>query len=650
MKFGLRKILLLIKSKALPVFLCGLLVVSSVVHCVGQTKGIDAARTKILTGGKDAKFSNIMELLKLKNSLSNDSLRKYVLLAELTKPKKIGKEDLYNLTYYKTLVLLKEAPFERAKFVCDSLINVMKREKAEHVGLLKIMHLKATLLVRNSKYEEAISSFFQVLKMAEKLNNKEFIVAGNNGVGWVYMEMENYNQAIGWFRKAIDTAGDTTFLKNFTVLMQNMAATFNSIHQNDSALKYLVPSINFAVEVEDLRSQANGYAIMADILIDLNKKEEAAVSLNKALEIRKKIGDVYYILSDMYQLAVFYASVKRCDEGINIAREGLALAKKTNTVSKYMILYEALAENYKSCGDMKEYAAVLENMIAMKDSINKVVSANALAEMSAKYDLEKKEQQIVRQELLLSRKNYLTYGSIVLLLLVIIIGVQYFRYYSHKQQSLSLLGVSKAREEERNRIAAELHDNIGTQLGYISRKIDFVREKGDGGKMENAIVLDDINTSARKAIADLRETIWALKKDQVKLRELADRLKVYAQKQFSPHPEVQVMIKENFDRDVLFTSTDSLNVFRIMQEAIYNAAHHSSGFTVSLLFESFMDGSWKLVVADDGKGFNTNEKFENHFGLENMIQRSKDIGAILDIKSELGKGTIVTLHKGSIVA
>ena len=147
------------------------------------------------------------------------------------------------------------------------------------------------------------------------------------------MEMGNLQEAITWFRNAKSDISDVKVLKTFTVLLQNMAATFNSLHQNDSALHYLLPSIEYAEEVQNLRSLANGHAIHADILIDLKRIEEAEMALNKALDIRKKIGDPFYVLSDMYQLSLFYSNVKQCEKGIQVANEGIVLASKIKLTS-----------------------------------------------------------------------------------------------------------------------------------------------------------------------------------------------------------------------------------------------------------------------------------------------------------------------------
>ena len=619
-----------------------LLFVFTFSHSFGQTSKIDRFRAKILAEGDQPKFDDVLELLGQKYSLASDTLLKYIELARACLPVNATQFQKNELNYYNALYLQKVQPFEVAYPYCDSILEVISFG-GENEQFLKILHLKSTLLVRNGRFEDGIKSYYKVLNIAERINNLDYKIAAKNGIGWVYMEMEDLPKAISWFRNAKSDARDVKELKKFIVLLQNMAATFNSMHQNDSALKYLLPSIQYAEEEEDLRSLANGYAIQADILIDLKNMKAAEISLNKALEIRKKIGDVFYVLSDMSQLSLFYANIRQCDKGIMVAREGLLLATSAGLSSKMLILYEALAANYKNCGDKGGYATELENIMHLKDSINKVVSANALAEMSAKYELDEKDLQIKKQDFLLTKRKYIIIGSGVLLVLMIIIGLQFFRYYKHKQNVMAKLAVVNAREQERNRIAAELHDNIGTQLGYISRRLDFVKENVAASTGNSILMIDEVNVSTRKTIADLRETIWALKKEKINLRELSDRLKVFAQKQFSTLKNIDLILEENYESDVLFSSVDSLNVFRIIQEGIHNITQHANANTVFLSFKSTKNGSWTILLKDNGIGFDISKRPANHFGLEHMEQRAKEISAILIIESNVEKGTLISL-------
>lgn len=524
----------------------------------------------------------------------------------------------------------------------DSILKFIAANRVETDFEIKFLHSKAGSLVRIGKYKEGLECYYKVLRLSEKRNNLEYICASWNGIGWVHMETGKYEEAISYFRKVMGQLNDTMYNGRPNVIYSNLASCYCTIGQNDSALKYILKVERNVRAVESLQLLANALAIKSDIMKAMGRNDLVVSCLQEMVEIRRKIGDVFYIISDMFVLAQYYAETDQCSKGIAVCNEALGLIDKYNIRVKEMIIREALAMNYKACGDYKSYSDELTLLMNLKDSINKSASADALAEMEAKYELQKKEEQIEKQELMLSKRNYLVVASVLLLVMALLIGIQYFRYYKHRSSIQARLAVSEAREEERTRIAAELHDNIGTQLGFISRKIEICKNRQSPAQPSDQSLLEEISNASRRTISDLRETIWALKKEQVDFRELADRLKLHARRQFEGVNDVKVYIKEELASDVIISPVASLNVFRIIQEALYNAAVHAEASEVDLAFTTDHTGKWLIRLQDNGKGFDTSKTYEQHYGLENMRQRALESDLNLEISSD-SKGTIILL-------
>lgn len=525
----------------------------------------------------------------------------------------------------------------------DSVLKFIADKKLTTDFEIKFMHSKAGSLVRIGMYKEGLELYYKVLRLAEKRNNLEYVCASWNGIGWVHMETGKYEEAITYFRKVMGQLNDTMYNGRPNVIYSNLASCYCTIGQNDSALKYILKVERNVRAVESLQLLANALAIKSDIMKALGRKDEVVTCLKEMVEIRRKIGDVFYIISDMFVLAQYYAENDQCAKGIEVCNEALDLINKYNIRVKEMIIREAMAMNYKACGDYKGYSDQLSALMILKDSMNKSVSADALAEMETKYELQKKEEQIEKQELMLSKRNYMIFGAVSLLVMALIVGFQYFRYYKNRSDIQARLAVSEAREEERIRIAAELHDNIGTQLGFISRKIDSYRNKSVNDQLPDASLMDEISSASRRTIGDLRETIWALKKEQVDFRELADRLKLHVRRLFDGLADVRVDIHEALESNVVISPVDSLNVFRIVQEALYNASVHSGASEVKLSFTTGKSGDWRIVVADNGKGFYPDKEYENHYGLEHMRLRARDSSIDLRIVSG-NNGTEIALN------
>lgn len=607
-----------------------------------QTGRIDRARLIVYNSVGKQQYDALFQLFEQRYSMPADSLSVYLNMAKKIGGDTISTETRLTLAFLKLMEQSKVLPVDSLISKSDSLLDFIRVKGIETDLELKLLHYKAGTLVRIGKYKEGLSEYYRVLKLAESRNNLEYTCAAWNGVGWVHMETGKYNEAIPYFRKVMGQLNDTAYNGRPNVIYSNLASCYCTIGENDSALKYILLVEKNVRTVESLQLLANALAIKSDIMKAMGRSQDVAACLREMVDIRRKIGDVFYIVSDMFVLAQYYAENGECAKGIEVCKEALLLIDKYNIRVKEMIIREALAMNYKACGDYRSYASELELLTNLKDSVNKIASAEALAEMEAKYELQKKEEQIEKQELMLTNRNYFIYGSFSLLAMALVIGFQYFRNYKHRSAIQGRLAISEAREEERNRIAAELHDNIGTQLGFISRKIEIYKNKPDTIQFSDSRMLEEISSASRRTIGDLRETIWALKKERVDFRELADRLKLHARRQFEGMSDVRVNSSEALQSSVILSSLDSLNVFRIVQETVYNAFIHAAATEISLMFSTDTMGNWHISVADNGKGFDAGREYEHHYGLENMRQRAKESGMNLSICSD-NQGTKISL-------
>jgi signal transduction histidine kinase len=380
----------------------------------------------------------------------------------------------------------------------------------------------------------------------------------------------------------------------------------------------------------------------------------------EALAIRKKIGDVFYVIVDMIALSSLYEYSNNA-KAAEICLQALDLAKANGSdFSSVTAIYSSLDEIYSIQGNYKKYSEVLNEEMKLQDSMYKVNTAEAVTEMEARYDVEKKQHTIIQQQYDLAKKNYLVVGSLLLLLLGGIFSLILFKQVRKKQQlklqmlheeerRMRAIAVEKAEEYERNRIAAELHDNLGAQLSYLSSNMDFLIEGPailSAEEKNNRLIR--LNQTAKNTITDLRETIWALKKENVEIEELADRLKLYAQNQLSYQLNMNLHVQEKLDIKIILSPAEALNIFRIFQEAINNAIKYSNAADIILSITSRAPAYYSISISDNGKGFDTKLPHRGHYGLENMKERAKEIAVDLEIASSENKGTIITLTRNMV--
>ncbi|MBI2865893.1 MAG: GAF domain-containing sensor histidine kinase [Chloroflexi bacterium] len=196
---------------------------------------------------------------------------------------------------------------------------------------------------------------------------------------------------------------------------------------------------------------------------------------------------------------------------------------------------------------------------------------------------------------------------------------------------------------ERERIAREMHDGLAQVLGYVNTKAQAVKELLQAGQMEAATQhLEQLDASARETYADVREAILALRSD-TRDRPLVDSLREYVQRfgDLSGVPTALVVEGE----PTPFPPEIEVQLLRIVQEALTNVRKHARARRADIAF-SFQDGNCRLVVADDGHGFDPSHLTRGpwpHLGLQSMRERAAAIGATFTLDTGPGRGTRVVL-------
>lgn len=235
-----------------------------------------------------------------------------------------------------------------------------------------------------------------------------------------------------------------------------------------------------------------------------------------------------------------------------------------------------------------------------------------------------------------------TEGTMLFLLFEILVlcvglGIRYKNLRDEKEHQQKLAYEAKLRLlYERESISRDLHDNVGSQLSVIASNLDsicFLAEK----QMLTPEKVETVNEFVREAIQSLRDTIWATHQETFSLAEFRARVQQYIHKYYqSENCQISVNFEEN---DIILSSSQTLNLFRIIQESLNNAIKYAHASNISINLR-VIDKQIQLKIIDNGVGFDVeSKKAEPHFGLLNMQKRVNEINGKLNIKSNLGAGT-----------
>jgi signal transduction histidine kinase len=460
--------------------------------------------------------------------------------------------------------------------------------------------------------------------------------------------------------------------QKFSFLFNNMAIVFYHLNNEDSFVHYVKQGIYYSREGDNLTNLANSFFLYGGICAEFGRNKEAEGAFKQALEVRQKIGDIYYILQDMSQLASFYAGLPDPQKGIALCRKGLSLAiNNGSSFTNLLELNKALAKNYKAAGDFKNYSNTLETVISLKDSSYEVNSAEELAALQNKYEVQKKENTIMQQNLTLSeqrlaidrknylinRKNYLLFGSLLLFFLICVIAFLLFNGYRRKQKMkmlqmreeekrLSAEAIREAEESERKRIAADLHDNLGAYAASIVSNLEFIKTTSED--MQTKLAMDELRNNSQSMVSQLGDTIWALKKDALALTAISDRVKVFIQRIQPSYPNIHIYVTEKIFIDPVLSPSHAFHLFQVVQEAVINAVRHSGCRMIHIDIES--GEGWKITVYDDGQGMmqKSASLSSGGNGLQNMKERASITGWQIRWLANKPAGTRVEIEAVSI--
>jgi signal transduction histidine kinase len=196
----------------------------------------------------------------------------------------------------------------------------------------------------------------------------------------------------------------------------------------------------------------------------------------------------------------------------------------------------------------------------------------------------------------------------------------------------------RALEQERARIAQDLHDELGsllTRLSLLGGLLDA--DKDHPHQIESHA--KKITEAADLTVRALEEIVWAVRPGSDTLQSLVEYLAHFANELFDGSPmRCRLDLPQDLPARPLLPDVRH-NIFLIAKEALTNCLRHANGSTV-LVQVQVEEKMFKLVIADDGRGFDVNNPADNgqHNGLGNLRRRAAAVGGTLGITSEPGKG------------
>ena len=240
---------------------------------------------------------------------------------------------------------------------------------------------------------------------------------------------------------------------------------------------------------------------------------------------------------------------------------------------------------------------------------------------------------------------FLIFDTVFVLLVfaIIILSIRFLKSKRNLDTSGNYLRYTiRGQEEERARIARDLHDTVAQDLRYC---------RSLAGKITDLSLQKELSDILEKSVTEVRSMSYNLAPPDVTKNDIAANVMNLCQN-FKQHTttDFRMVSPEKLDTSFL-TAEDNLNLYRIVQESLNNITKHAYAEEVTVMMRNEIGTEEKglyIFISDDGIGFDPQKNYTSgteHFGLVGMKQRADFIGAKLEINSEPAEGSQITIVK-----
>ena len=446
-------------------------------------------------------------------------------------------------------------------------------------------------------YAKALDYYFKALKMKEELGAKDLIASTLCNIGVIYFKQADYPKALDYYFRSLKIDEELGAKYSIPMVLGNIGSVYGEQADYPKALEYYFRTLRMVQELENKNDEAIALGNIGSLYIKQNKLSEADKYLHSALKLATEI-------------------------------KALDLIKDHNNY---------LSELYAKKGDWKKAYEYHIQYLAARDSINNEEKVKKQTQLEMNYEFDKKEAvtkvenekqlavadvEIKKQKLL---KNFFI-GALALLLIL-----SYFVYNNFRiANKLKLQNI-------RNRIASDLHDDVGSTLNSISVYSEVAKQKSPAVVDE----LEQIGDASRKIIEVMSDIVWTINPNNDTFENIISRMSTLAYNLLkAKNIEHTFQADESLNESKLSLESRR-NFYLIFKEALNNLVKYSNATHASITLTNEND-LIKLTVRDNGVGFDVAHTSKGN-GLLNMKDRAKEMKAQLKIESVKGSGTNVEL-------
>ena len=531
--------------------------------------------------------------------------------------------------------------------------------------------------------------------------------------GLVHFRNNDYATAVDYFLQAEQIyLKQNPASIDLAALYSNLSMAYSSLNKPEEGLAVSKKGIDFARKGNDKQMLANALFTYGGNLVAAKKGNSGLAVLDSAKQLAKEVNNTNVVYMSDFMKAMYYYNNKLYEKAIEIYTVCLQAARTNNfavgigsnflniaaceaelkryasvaahldSSAKYLDYtepseakqqyFENYAQAYRGMGLYDKAFAFKDSATAMKDSIYQRDNLRQMEFRQARYNYDAKQQEVTRleaegkiQQLQLAQKNTLNYllaGGSLALIFISLLGYRNYRSKQKLQQQriteletekqlTATEAVLKGEEQERTRLAKDLHDGLGGMLSGIKYSLNT---------MKGNLIMTPENTQAFErsmdmldsSIKEMRRVAHNMMPEALVKFGLDTALKDFCNN-INQSGALQVSYQSFGMENAAIEQTTAITIYRIILELTNNIMKHAAAKTAVVQLTK-TGNQISITVEDDGKGFDTDilkraqvrpdDPVGPGMGWSNIKNRVEFLKATLDVQSDNEKGTSVHIE------
>jgi signal transduction histidine kinase len=522
-------------------------------------------------------------------------------------------------------------------------------------------------------YDKALENYFAALKIQEELHEKTHkkidlysMAASYDGIGGVLSAEKNYKKALEYYKKLLDAVEALDRKDKVIIALNNLGNVYMHLEKNDSSLFFHNKALALAVKTADSINIASSLTDIGEIYRKTKEYDKAMEAMQKASVILKQSNNRVWIGELYNDIGAILTEQKQYTESIRYLKDAMGLLKETGNKNKIKDIYYNLARAYEGTGDYKNAFENYRQHALYKDSLFNSDMMARTTEMQAKYETEKKEKEIADQNQRIDEQRFqlieLLIIAVSIIIILLLIGFLFYTRHRTKQkalldkmlldeQKMRIKAVIDAQEEDRKRIAKDLHDSVGQLLFILKMNLEKAGKEAEN-KLSSAglTILKESGRVVDEANIELRNIALKMMPRTLNETGISGAINDLLDKTLK-----NTSIKYNFETTSPHKKLDEfieIGVFRIFQEILSNIIKHANASEINMQLHT--SGSQLIVIIEnDGKEFNFDIKTakaripktgNTGMGLLNIAIRAEALNGTVLYEAAPEKGTITTIR------